>query len=230
MTDKNKLLIVNAQLINEGQIVDADVLIRGDRIEKIAAGISAENGVDVIDIAGKYLMPGMIDDQVHFREPGLTHKGDLATESAAAAAGGITSCMDMPNVNPLTTTGDALRDKYQVAAGRCRSNYGFYMGATNSNVDQIKAMQIGDACGIIAVSRSEENRRRLGRTPASPSKNRLRRSFGQECDRGRLGQGRRRQEHDRRVVGNWFEESGVEGRLDGRRRLRAKYSAPVGRR
>jgi len=148
MTDKNKLLIVNARLINEGEIVDADVLIRGDRIEKIAAGIRAENGVNVIDAAGKYLMPGMVDDQVHFREPGLTHKGDLATESAAAAAGGITSFMDMPNVNPLTTTGEALRDKYQVAAGRCRSNYGFYMGATNSNVDQIKAMQIGDACGI----------------------------------------------------------------------------------
>ena len=148
MTDKNKMLIVNARLINEGQIVDADVLISGDRIENIAAGIRAENGMNVIDAAGKYLMPGMIDDQVHFREPGLTHKGDLATESAAAAAGGITSFMDMPNVNPLTTTGDALRDKYQVAAGRCRSNYGFYMGATNSNVEQIKAMQIGDACGI----------------------------------------------------------------------------------
>jgi len=148
MTDKNNLLIVNARLINEGRIVDADVLIRGDRIEKIAAGISAENGVDVIDAAGKYLMPGMIDDQVHFREPGLTHKGNLATESAAAAAGGITSFMEMPNVNPLTTTGDALRDKYQVAAGRWRSNYGFYMGATNSNVDQIKAMRVGDACGI----------------------------------------------------------------------------------
>ena len=80
-------------------------------------------------------MPGMIDDQVHFREPGLTHKGDLATESAAAAAGGITSFMDMPNVNPLTTTGEALRDKYQLASGRCSANYGFFMGATNSNVE-----------------------------------------------------------------------------------------------
>ncbi len=148
MTITNRMLITNARLINEGQIVDADVLIRGERIEKIDATIRAEKGTQIIDAAGMYLMPGMVDDQVHFREPGMTHKGDLATESAAAAAGGITSFMDMPNVNPLTTTGDALRDKYQVAAGRCTGNYGFYLGATNSNVDEIKALQVGEACGI----------------------------------------------------------------------------------
>ncbi|MDH3273252.1 MAG: amidohydrolase family protein, partial [Gammaproteobacteria bacterium] len=100
----NKLLITNARLINEGEIRDADVLISGDRIDKIAGSIAATDNVDVIDARGFYLIPGMIDDQVHFREPGLTAKGDLATESAAAAAGGITSFMDMPNVKPLTTT------------------------------------------------------------------------------------------------------------------------------
>jgi len=148
MTADNRILITNARLINEGRIADADVLIRGSRIERVDAAIPAEKGTYVIDALGKYLMPGMVDDQVHFREPGMTHKGDLATESAAAAAGGITSFMDMPNVNPLTTTGAALRDKYEMAAGRCTANFGFYLGATNSNVDEIKALQVGDACGI----------------------------------------------------------------------------------
>jgi len=118
----NKLLIANARLINEGEIRDVDVLIEGERISRIAASIAAEDGVEVIDAAGRYLMPGMIDDQVHFREPGLTRKGDLATESAAAVAGGITSFMDMPNVNPQTTTVEALADKYQLARGRCPAN------------------------------------------------------------------------------------------------------------
>ena len=94
------------------------------------------------------LFRSMIDDQVHFREPGLTHKGDLATESAAAAAGGITSFMDMPNVNPLTTTRTALVEKYEMAKGRCSANYGFHFGATNSNVEEIKALQVGEGSGI----------------------------------------------------------------------------------
>ena len=145
-----KILITNARMINEGEIRDADVLVAGERIEKVAAGISADEGVTVIDAAGKYLMPGMIDDQVHFREPGMTPKGDLATESAAAAAGGITSFMDMPNVNPQTTTREALADKYQSAPGRCTANYGFYLGATNTNLEQIKALKLNEACGIKA--------------------------------------------------------------------------------
>ena len=95
-------------------------------------------------------MPGMIDDQVHFREPGLTAKGDLATESAAAAAGGITSFMDMPNVNPLTTTREKLAEKYAMAAGRCTGNYGFYFGATNNNIEEIRRLQVNDGCGIKA--------------------------------------------------------------------------------
>jgi dihydroorotase len=92
----------------------------------------------------------MIDDQVHFREPGLTHKGDLATESAAAAAGGITSFMDMPNVSPQTTTRQALATKYEMADGRCTANYGFYLGATNTNIEEIRALQVNEACGIKA--------------------------------------------------------------------------------
>jgi dihydroorotase len=136
----NKLLITNACLINEGETRDADVLVEGERISRIDSSIAATEDVEVIDARGRVLMPGMIDDQVHFREPGLTNKGDLATESAAAAAGGITSFMDMPNVNPQTTTRQALADKYAMA----------YLGATNRNIDEIKALEVGEACGIKA--------------------------------------------------------------------------------
>ena len=146
----SKLFISNVRLVNEGEIRDVDVLVEGDRIARIDSSIRAPDSAVVIDGGGKYLLPGMIDDQVHFREPGLTHKGDLATESAAAAAGGITSFMDMPNVNPLTTTREALADKYRIATDRCTGNYGFYLGATNSNIEEIKALQVGEACGIKA--------------------------------------------------------------------------------
>jgi dihydroorotase len=146
----SKILLKNARLVNEGETRDADVLIDGERIVSIGASIAVPEGATVIDVAGKYLLPGMIDDQVHFREPGMTHKGDLATESAAAAAGGITSFMDMPNVNPQTTTRAALRDKYGMAESRCTANYGFYLGATNSNIEEIKALQVGEAAGIKA--------------------------------------------------------------------------------
>lgn len=144
----SKLLLRNARLVNEGKVRDVDVLIVADRIDTIGSSIVAPEGATVIDLAGKYLLPGMIDDQVHCREPGMTHKGDLATESAAAVAGGITSFMDMPNVNPQTTTRGALLDKYALAAQRCTANYGFYLGATNSNIEEIKALQVGEACGI----------------------------------------------------------------------------------
>ncbi len=145
-----KLLIKNARLVNEGEIRDADVLIHGERIEKIATGITADDSCQVLDAKGKFLLPGMIDDQVHFREPGLTNKGDLATESAAAVAGGVTSFMDMPNVNPQTTNRQALADKYVIAEGRCSANYAFYLGATNRNIEEIKALQINEGCGIKA--------------------------------------------------------------------------------
>jgi len=143
-----KLLITNARLVNEGEIRDADVLIDGERIEKIASSIEAGAGTEVLDAGGRCLIPGMIDDQVHFREPGLTHKGDIATESAAAVAGGITSYMEMPNVDPQTTTVAALEEKYDRAAGRSRANYAFYLGATNDNISQIRALAPGTACGI----------------------------------------------------------------------------------
>jgi len=146
----SKLLISNASLINEGEIRNVDVLVDGERIAKVASSIAVPPGATVLDLAGAYLMPGMIDDQVHFREPGLTHKGDLATESAAAVAGGITSFMDMPNVNPQTTTRAALRDKYEIAQHRCSANFGFYLGATNSNIEEIKALKVGEAAGIKA--------------------------------------------------------------------------------
>jgi len=144
------LLITNARLINEGEISEADVLVKGERIEKIDSGITVDENVHVLDANGKYLIPGMIDDQVHFREPGLTNKGDMATESAAAVAGGITSFMDMPNVNPQTTTRAALADKYKLAERRCSANYAFYFGATNRNIDEIRALKVNEACGIKA--------------------------------------------------------------------------------
>jgi dihydroorotase len=142
------LLITNAQVVNEGQTTSADVRIRAGRIDKIAAQITATEQDTVIDADGSWLLPGMIDDQVHFREPGLTAKGDLATESAAAVAGGITSFMDMPNVDPLTTSIYELRAKYERARDRCFANYAFYLGATNDNIEEIRALQPGQACGI----------------------------------------------------------------------------------
>ncbi len=145
-----KQLITNARVLNEGEIVERDVLVAGERIEKIAGSIDADDSMQVHDAKGAILMPGMIDDQVHFREPGLTWKGDLATESAAAVAGGITSFMDMPNVSPQTTTREALKAKYESAAGRCSANYGFHFGATNSNIEEIRALEVNDACGIKA--------------------------------------------------------------------------------
>ena len=144
------LLITNARLINEGEIRETDVLVKGERIEKIDSAITVDENVQVLDANGKYLIPGMIDDQVHFREPGLTNKGDLATESAAAVAGGITSFMDMPNVNPQTTTRAALADKYKLAERRCSANYAFYFGATNRNIEEIRALKVNEACGIKA--------------------------------------------------------------------------------
>jgi dihydroorotase len=142
------LLITNARLVNEGRSIDADVLVRGERIERVASGIPAPAGAEVLDAAGRWLLPGLIDDQVHFREPGLTHKGDIASESAAAVAGGVTSFMDMPNVLPQTTTRAALADKYALATGRARANYAFYLGATNGNLAEIQALRTGEACGI----------------------------------------------------------------------------------
>ena len=142
-----KLAIRDALLINEGTQREADVLIADGRIERIGGSIN--DTVDrEIDAAGKWLLPGMIDDQVHFREPGMEHKGTIATESRAAVAGGITSYMEMPNCNPLTVNAGALLDKHARAAEHSMANYGFYLGATNDNLEEIKSVDIHRACGI----------------------------------------------------------------------------------
>jgi dihydroorotase len=141
-------LLVNARLVNEGREFDADLRIQNGRIARIAPTIAALPGEQVIDAAGRYLLPGMIDDQVHFREPGLTHKGDIASESAAAVAGGLTSFMDMPNTNPPTLDADALQAKYAMAAGRAWGNYGFYLGASNDNLAAIRALDPKTTPGI----------------------------------------------------------------------------------
>lgn len=142
------MLISNARLINEGQITEGDLLIKNGRIEKIAKSITAPEGVPVFDARGRLLMPGMIDDQVHFREPGLTHKGHLASESAAAVAGGITSFMEMPNTIPNTVTRQVLADKYALAAGKCFGNYAFYFGGANDNLEEVKRLQPGEAPAV----------------------------------------------------------------------------------
>ncbi len=141
------ILIKNASVINEGCITQSDVAIMNGRIAKIASSIDGD-AKKIIDLEGDYLAPGMIDDQVHFREPGLTHKGEIATESKAAIAGGVTSYMEMPNVNPQTVTLDALEEKYARASGKSYANYAFYLGATNDNVEQIERLNPNQACGV----------------------------------------------------------------------------------
>jgi dihydroorotase len=141
-------LIVNARLVNEGREFDGDLRIARGRIDEIGQGLSARDGETVIDAAGRRLLPGMIDDQVHFREPGLEYKADMATESAAAVAGGLTTFMDMPNTTPPTLDSAALEDKYRRAAGRAWGNYGFYHGASNNNLDAIRALDPRAAPGI----------------------------------------------------------------------------------
>ena len=141
-------LINNARLVNEGRRFDADLRVRAGRIEAIAPALAARPGERVYDARGRTLLPGLIDDQVHFREPGLEHKGDLATESRAAVAGGITSYMEMPNTRPQTTTLEALHDKYARAAHKSLANHAFYMGATNDNLEELKRLPPGLASGI----------------------------------------------------------------------------------
>jgi len=141
-------LIINAKMVNEGQIAQTDLRIADGRIAQLASQLSARAGETVIDAAGRWLLPGMIDDQVHFREPGLTHKGDIASESAAAVAGGITSFMDMPNTLPPTLDATALQAKYQAAAGRSWGNYGFYFGASNDNLAHLRALDAKTTPGI----------------------------------------------------------------------------------
>ena len=130
------LILKNGTLVNEGQIFESDIAIKGDRIEKIAPSIDAESK-EIIDLQGKHVFPGLIDDQVHFREPGLTHKATIESESRAAIAGGITSFIEMPNTNPQATTMDKLEDKFDIAAKTSSANYSFMFGGTNDNLDEI---------------------------------------------------------------------------------------------
>lgn len=141
-------LIKGVSIVNEGEVIVGDVLIVEDRIEKIGSNLSVDSNVSEIDGDGLHLFPGVIDDQVHFREPGLTHKGNIFTESRAAVAGGVTSFMEMPNVNPQTITQELLEAKYEIGAKNALANYSFYMGSTNENLDEVLKTDPASVCGI----------------------------------------------------------------------------------
>ncbi len=142
------ILIKNVRIVNEGKVFESDLSIEDQRIRRIDKAIKASPRDHVLEANGLHLLPGMIDDQVHFREPGLTHKGTIASESRAAVAGGITSYMEMPNVNPATTSIEALEKKYEIASKHSTANYAFYLGATEDNLDQIKLLDPKNHCGV----------------------------------------------------------------------------------
>ncbi|HOS46641.1 MAG TPA: dihydroorotase, partial [Paludibacter sp.] len=145
------ILIKNATIFNENERFLGSVLLDGEKISKIYRGKDIPVDIqcdEVIEADGLWLLPGVIDDQVHFREPGLTHKADIFTESQAAVAGGVTSFMDMPNTVPQTTTIDALEEKYKMGAAKSLANYSFYMGATNDNLDELRKVNQAEVCGI----------------------------------------------------------------------------------
>lgn len=146
----NNYLVKNAKIVNNGTTIHGFVLVRGGIIRAVAEGEPQveQDLVEVVDAGGKYLIPGVIDDQVHFREPGLTHKAEIATESKAAVAGGITSYMEMPNTNPQTTTIQELEKKYARAAEVSMANYSFYLGATNDNIQEIQKLDPTRNCGV----------------------------------------------------------------------------------
>src|SRR5690606_13617471 len=142
-----QILIKNANIVNENQIFEGDVLVKNDIIHKIGKNISADNA-EVIDAKGKYLIPGVIDDQVHFREPGLTHKGTIETESRAAIAGGITTFIEQPNTNPQTTTILNLERKFSIAKETSYANYSFMFGGTNDNLEELKRLDKKACAGV----------------------------------------------------------------------------------
>ncbi len=145
----NTVLIKNAKIVNEGVIFEGDVLVEGEFITEVAKSISAKSAdCKIIDAQGNYLIPGAIDDQVHFREPGLTHKGDIESESRAAIAGGITSFIEQPNTFPNAVTQELLEDKYQIAAQNSYANYSFMMGGTNTNLDEILKTNPKNVAGL----------------------------------------------------------------------------------
>lgn len=142
-----KYLIKSAKIVNEGHITEGDVLIEDELITRVGGEIASE-GAKEINAEGLYLLPGVIDDQVHFREPGLTHKAEIYTEAKAAVAGGITSFMEMPNTVPNTLTQELLADKYAIGAERSLANYSFFMGASNDNIDEVLKTNAKEVCGI----------------------------------------------------------------------------------
>lgn len=147
----NRFVIRDAQVVNEGRVLRADVLVEGDRIARIAQeGIGAAQGAADVDAGGRHLLPGAIDDQVHFREPGLTHKEDIAHGSAAAAAGGVTSYMEMPNTAPQTLTQALLEEKYRLGAASSVVNYSFYMGCGERNIEEVVRTDPRTVCGLKA--------------------------------------------------------------------------------
>jgi dihydroorotase len=143
------VLIKNAKIVNEGKIFEGDILIEGEYIKEVADSISAKSAdVVIIDAEGNYVLPGVIDDQVHFREPGLTHKATIETESRAAIAGGITSFIEMPNTNPQTTTVEKLNEKFEIASKTSHANYSFMFGGTNDNLDEILKVDTKTVAGL----------------------------------------------------------------------------------
>jgi dihydroorotase len=146
----SSILIKNATIVNEDRTYRSDLLIKDELILSIgiADQIKVPEGTEIIDATGLFLFPGVIDDQVHFREPGLTHKGDIYSESKAAVAGGVTSFMDMPNTNPQTVTIDILNEKYLIGSEKSLTNYSFYIGATNTNLEEVLKVDPAEVCGI----------------------------------------------------------------------------------
>jgi dihydroorotase len=143
-----KVVIKNGRVFNEGRAAELDILISGNRIERVEEGISPRNGERVIDASGLWVLPGIIDDQVHFREPGLTEKATIATESRAAIAGGVTSFIEQPNTRPPALTIDAVEEKYGIASQSSMANYGFNMGASNDNLEELKRLELGRFPGV----------------------------------------------------------------------------------
>ncbi|MEI9919047.1 MAG: dihydroorotase [Bacteroidota bacterium] len=142
------MLIVNAKIVNEGQVIEGDVLIKGQYIQKIGGDLQSTKVKRVIDAKGQFLFPGVIDDQVHFRQPGLTYKGDIFTESRAAVAGGVTTYMEMPNTVPPTFTQKLLEAKYAIGAKNSLANFSFYIGASNDNLEEVLKTDVRKVCGL----------------------------------------------------------------------------------
>jgi len=142
------ILIVNANLVNEGKVFPGEVLVKNGKIDKIGGDLSGLNADKIIDAKGTFLLPGIIDDQVHFREPGLTHKANIYSESRAGVAGGVTSYMEMPNTIPNVLTQKLLQEKYDIAERTSLANYSFYMGASNGNFKEVLKTNINHVCGV----------------------------------------------------------------------------------